>query len=58
MNAFLKIEKVRGFTYNCDFFAGDSPGHNNFKEKGFTTWNSEKFTSDGTPETAKIVDEV
>ncbi len=52
------IEQVSGLTCNFNFFAGYSPGPDNFEVKGFSSWGIGKFTSGSTPEITRIVDEV
>jgi UDP-N-acetyl-D-glucosamine/UDP-N-acetyl-D-galactosamine dehydrogenase len=50
------IEKVSGFKYNIDFFAGYSPERINPGDKEHTVEKIRKVTSGSTPEVAEIVD--
>ncbi|KGL50380.1 nucleotide sugar dehydrogenase [Porphyromonas gulae] len=52
------IEKVSGFKYNVDFFAGYSPERINPGDKVHTVENIKKVTSGSTPEIADYVDRV
>ncbi|MEI6679437.1 MAG: nucleotide sugar dehydrogenase [Mariniphaga sp.] len=50
------VEKVSGFKYNTDFFAGYSPERINPGDKEHTVEKIKKVTSGSTPEIAEIVD--
>jgi UDP-N-acetyl-D-galactosamine dehydrogenase len=50
------IEKVSGFKYNIDFFAGYSPERINPGDKEHTVEKIQKVTSGSTPEVAETVD--
>jgi UDP-N-acetyl-D-galactosamine dehydrogenase len=52
------VERVSGFTYNEDFFAGYSPERINPGDKDRTVEKIIKVTSGSTPEIGKMVDEV
>lgn len=52
------VEKVSGYKYNIDFFAGYSPERINPGDKEHTVDKIKKVTSGSTPEIADIVDNV
>ena len=52
------VERVSGFTYNADFFAGYSPERINPGDKDRTVDKIVKVTSGSTPEIGKIVNGV
>lgn len=52
------IEKISGFTYNKDFFAGYSPERINPGDKEHRVTTIKKVTSGSTPEIAEIVDQL
>lgn len=52
------VERVSGYLYNIDFFAGYSPERINPGDKVHTVENICKVTSGSTPEVAEYVDSI